>query len=331
MAYRKPRLVWVNTKEDSREAGYFNPELGELLYIPGNDGYLGRGLHCVRGNALRGRKKTLDTLNIWYIDDFQVKNLQTNQSLHGTIPTLVGDTWGEMIWKGPIVAVMKEGNKWDPRRVTDITLTAYRDAVDYLGYFRDGYGSMVDGVGAEDGLSKKVVADQAGKVKGVRVNCLGDQAGDVRDQLVQVNVPKMHPLFNLEGDHPLDIPECLGWQWVGKRYASRGGSSSRDSGEQSSVQNPLAWQLLLQVTGDDEEWGKIREHRLSYADGSVLVVDRRAKDLRVSAVRAVCRMIEQVVVPLVEQNSNNRQLGREKVLEAITSNRLQEFLENEVV
>ncbi|KAJ9633812.1 hypothetical protein H2199_009225 [Coniosporium tulheliwenetii] len=254
MASRKPRLVWIDTEEVSGEPGYFNPKLEQVLHIPGNDGYLGRGLHCVRGNLLRGRERTLDTLNIWYIDDFGVNNLNTNQSLHGTIPTLVGDTWGEKIWKGPMVAVMKVGNEWDPRQVTDISLAAYRDAIDYLGYFRDGYGSMVDGIGAEDRLSKKVLADRTGKVKGVRINCLGDQAGDSARQLVQVEVPKTHPLFNLEGDDPLDIPECLGWQWVVKRYASKREPRSGDGGEQDLVQNPLARLLLLQVSGNDEEW-----------------------------------------------------------------------------
>jgi hypothetical protein len=322
MASRKPRLVWVRTREVNGEPGYFNPELDELLHVPGNNRYIGRGLHCVRGNILRGREISLDTLNIWYIDDSTRMNLGTNQSLHGTLPALVGDTWGEMIWKGPIVAVMKVGTEFDPRQVRDITLTAYRDAIDYLGYFRDGYGSMVDGIGARDGLSKRVMADRAGKVKGVRINCLGDQGGDTTRQLVQVDVPKTHPLFNLESDDPLDILECLEWEWVVKSYTSRREPSTRDGGEQGLDQNPLVRLLLLQVSGDDEEWGKIRERRLSYADGSVLVVDRGAKDLTVRAVQAVCTMIEQVVVPLVEQNQNNRRVGREKVLEAISQARL---------
>lgn len=174
MTSRKPRLVWIDTKEVSGERGYFNPELDELLHVLGNDEYVGRGLHCVRGNTFRGRKQTLDTLNIWYIDNSLVNNLQTNQSLHGTLPTLVGDTWGEMIWKGPIVAVLKVGNEWDPQQFTDITLTAYRDAIDFLGYYRDGYGSIVDGIGAESHLSQKLLASRVGKVKRVRINGLGD-------------------------------------------------------------------------------------------------------------------------------------------------------------
>lgn len=83
-----------------------------------------------------GRRENADTVNIWYLNpDFPVASLTTNRTLHGTIPTLIGDTWGETIFKGPMVVVVKEGNASDPRRIKDVTLTAYRDAVDYLGYY----------------------------------------------------------------------------------------------------------------------------------------------------------------------------------------------------
>jgi len=75
MTSRKPKLVWVSTEEVDGEPGYFNPKLDRLLHVPGNERYLGRGLHRVQGNTLRGREKTLDTLNIWYLDDFSISNL----------------------------------------------------------------------------------------------------------------------------------------------------------------------------------------------------------------------------------------------------------------
>ena len=64
------------------------------------------------------------------------------------------------------------------------------------------------------------------------------------------------------------------------------------------------------------------------ASGSVLVVDRTTQNLTVDVVRAVCRMIEQVVVPLVAQTSGDDALRRERVVEAITLDRLQEFMGN---
>jgi hypothetical protein len=55
--------------------------------------------------------------------------------------------WEDTILKGPMV-VVEEGNASDPRRIRDVTLTAYRDAIDLLGYYIETQGSMIDGTGA---------------------------------------------------------------------------------------------------------------------------------------------------------------------------------------
>jgi hypothetical protein len=112
MGTRSPRLIWVDSKEDDIEQGYFHPVLDEFLRVPGHNRYTGRNPLFVRGNSLRGRETNRDTLHIWHLDfdaDPIPTNLITNQSLHG-IPTLIGDTWGEFIWKGPLITVMKVGS-----------------------------------------------------------------------------------------------------------------------------------------------------------------------------------------------------------------------------
>jgi hypothetical protein len=69
----KPRLVWVGQEE------YLHLDLGQIFYI-------GRRLHVVRGNRLRGRKENADTTNMWYLDpDQPIANLTTNQTVHGII------------------------------------------------------------------------------------------------------------------------------------------------------------------------------------------------------------------------------------------------------
>lgn len=74
----QPKLVWVDTEEIEGDPGYFSPKLDELLSVPGNSGYLGRNVHCVRRNMIRGRETNRDTLNIWYIDDPRFRNLYPN-------------------------------------------------------------------------------------------------------------------------------------------------------------------------------------------------------------------------------------------------------------
>jgi hypothetical protein len=327
MTERRPRLVWVDTEEvevdREVEEDYFNPKLDELLRIAGNDRYIGRTLQCIRGNLLRGRERNSDTLNIWHLDDFQINKLATtNQSIHGTVPTLIGDTWGEMIWKGPMIAVMKVGNTYDPRRVTDMTLTGYRDAIDYLGYYRDTYGSMVDGPGSRAHLAKRILADRAGKVRGVRVNCVGDQANKGEGDVVAVDVPKTHPLFNLEGDDPLSIPDILGWAWVAKRYRGQGKTGSTSEG---GTDNPVARQLLTQTSLRSEKWGGVCQ---SWQDplGSVLIVNRRGGDLDVGRVRKMYDFIEQVVGPLMTVERGRSEAGRREVLDSISMEAFSQFV-----
>lgn len=49
MAEERPTLTWVDSKEDEYEdRNYFHPVLDHLLHIPGETGYIGRGLRQVR-------------------------------------------------------------------------------------------------------------------------------------------------------------------------------------------------------------------------------------------------------------------------------------------
>ncbi|MCJ1360495.1 MAG: hypothetical protein MMC33_010500 [Icmadophila ericetorum] len=326
MGMRSPCLVWVDSKEDEHERGYFNPKLDQLLIVPGHSRYIGRNLICVGGNSLRGRKTNQDTLNIWYLDDDPIPNLVTNQSIHGTVPTLIGDTWGEFIWKGPLVAVLKVGSTRDPRLLTDITLTAYRDAIDYLGYYRDTIGSMIDGIGMRDHLAKRILEDRARKVWGVRINCIGDQNRG-EPELVRVAVPKTHPLFNLEGDDPFDIPDRLDRQWVAKAYSGKSRKSSPGEAE-SDLVNPLARLLLLQTSVENGKWVGLRPWWHDSNIGSILVVARRFGDVEVDEVMNICRFIQQRIVPLMTDERALTLEGRQEVLAAITEENLAVFLES---
>jgi hypothetical protein len=183
----KPQLCWLNTKEIER--GFVKADLDEALHIPGQKGYIGRGLQIVRGNSMRGRPHFLDSLNIWYLGDFETDDLPVNACLHGTYNALCAHGLGEKFWKGPLVVHLKAGNDFDAKKMKDMTLTAYRDAIDYLSYFRETIGSMIERPEHNDHFSKLMMKRVTGKVKGVRINCLGDQAGDPAHEFVQVDVP----------------------------------------------------------------------------------------------------------------------------------------------
>ncbi|KAM5357567.1 hypothetical protein ACJZ2D_016138 [Fusarium nematophilum] len=117
----------------------------------------------------------------------------------GTVPTLIGDSRGDFIWRDPVVAVMRAGNEYEPRPCIDITLTAYRDTI----------GSMIDEPGRQHHLSRVILSERTSKVTGIRINCRRDQAIRQEPQMVEVAVPKTHPLFSLEGDDRCDISQLF--------------------------------------------------------------------------------------------------------------------------
>jgi hypothetical protein len=114
----KPSLCWPKAKEVKSAAGYFEPNLDEVLRVPGQTGYLGRGLQIVRGNILRGRPKFPDSLNIRCIDDFATDDFPINATLHGGPDCLCADGWGDTMWRGPIVAYLKKGDDFDAKKMT---------------------------------------------------------------------------------------------------------------------------------------------------------------------------------------------------------------------
>jgi hypothetical protein len=165
---------------------------------------------------------------------------------------------------------------------------------------------MIDAPGSRDPLSKLIMSERSGKVKGVRVNCLGDQAGDPARQFVQVEAPLTHPLFSLQGDDDLDIMGNLNQNWAVYRYA---GHQDPDAEED---QNPNLNLLLLAVTTHlmgSPAWGTIEDYYKPHSTGSLLVVDKTKHDLDVRKVQAICKLIKDWVVPMLPGEGREGRLG----------------------
>jgi hypothetical protein len=284
------------------------------MHIPGSDGYIGRALLDIRDNLLRGRQRNKDAVFIWHIDKSRlVQNLITNHTVHGAPPIVTGDTLDEMIWAGPMVIVMKEDSMvMDPRLCKDITLEAYKDAIDHLSFYHDGYGSAIDSIGTRAEFAKRVLESKGGKTVGIRVNCASDQVSQGWIGVAPIPVPKMHPLFDLESDDPPTIPEILGHDWVAKKY---GGGSGATRG----LQNSLAQLLFLRLDIENSRWVGSREsHGVDrVGGGSVLVVDRRKHEVKEEEVRSMCRLTKDVVVPLMTEETARLSNGRRMIVQAV--------------
>jgi hypothetical protein len=313
----KPHLCWLNTKD--AQPGYVEADLDKALCIPGQEGYIGRTVRTVRGNCMRGRPRFLDLLNIWFLDEFTTEDLPVNECLHGSYNAVCPNGLGEKFWKGPVYVHLSAINISDTRRMKDITLTAYRDAVDFLAYFRDGVGSLIEWPEYESDSSQLVMKDLTGKVKGVRINCLGDQAGDLAREFVQVDVPRTHPVF-LEGYDPLEIALNFDERWVVDRYNGYKDTSAEEA------QNTSGRNLQLSISErmlESKGWGKVPENRVGYTTGSLLVVDRFRKDIDVSKVRAACQLVKEQVIPLLAKGDK---VVRAEILNALTPGKLEQFM-----
>jgi hypothetical protein len=209
-----------------------------------------------------------------------------------------------------VVVTMREGDAFDPPLVKDVNLVAYRDAIDFLGYYRDGYGSMVDGIGKDGHLAKRVMEERIGKVTGWRLNCTNDQSTRNEPAMVPVAVPRAHPLFICEGDDPLQIPDILGFEWVARAYY-------RAHREATELENKMARLLLLRIAVKDGKWEGPWRHWNDPAIGSVLLVHRRRGEVKQDTVLAICKLIEDVVLPLMTDERAQRPGAEKEVTDAV--------------
>jgi hypothetical protein len=306
--------------------------LDQLLHVPDQAGYVGCGLQIVRGNILRGRPKFLDSLNIWYIGDHVTDQLPVNDTLHGGRYSACADGWGEKFWRGPVVAYLKAGNDLDAKKMKNMTLTAYPDAIDYLGYYCETIGSMIDQPGSSAHRSKVIMGERSGKVKGVRLNCDGDAAGDPSRRFVSVDVPRNYPLFTLQGDDPLEIPQHFDEDWVVYRYNGYKDPSAPEAQNHFGklLQLVISEEYLettersqIEIDTGMAEWGKVPDHRQADTTGRLLLVSQSKGDVDVRKAKAICEMIGHVIGTHVEDMHTE---DREALLDLLTSEALERFM-----
>jgi hypothetical protein len=207
-----------------------------------------------------------------------------------------------------------------------MALTSYRDAIDYLAYYREIYGSMIDEPGSQSTLGKRVMNERSRKIKGVRINCVGDVAGDPSRHFVAVNVPRTHPFFMLEGDDPLDVANNFGESWAVYRYAGYKNPSAPEA------QNGVSEWLQLAISEDyleSKDFGKVPEWRKPATTSSVLHVSPTNEDLDVRKVKVVVEQISRNLK--APQTSGYGYEDRKAILDAMMPEDLEEYILNDGV
>lgn len=228
-------------------------------------------------NLLRDRVLA-NTLEVTCRETFAVDGSQVKKSIVKATNDCTGITW-----KGPIVALKKRGLGMDPHFYMDIDLQDYRDVVDY--FISYGNESVQDiQVGRKD---------TKGKVRGVKINCVGDQRAFGAEVYSPVDVPIDHPVF-YEPIAPISSS-------VGMPLHTRKYPPNRLWKEDHSAYMNIPATFLHQNIDDTSsaEWGWVPTMWQDEV-GSVLVVRSDGQDVTTQQLEALCYFCRFKMPPLFE-------------------------------
>ncbi len=172
----KPKPVWLHCKwHDDEEDGKF--QLAECESFLGHDG---SPKHApIQHNPVLKRVLS-NTIYVCHRDTFLIDGSKTNNSVASIIATKPGQYHD---WRGPIIAYGKEGLGTDQIACKDLDMRDFRHVADY--FLSYGYTPPPTTTQQPTGA----------KVKGVKINCLGDQKMLGKSHFEAVEVPTTDPIF----------------------------------------------------------------------------------------------------------------------------------------
>ncbi|KAK5635129.1 hypothetical protein RRF57_010841 [Xylaria bambusicola] len=282
---RQPKLIWLHCEwkhlEEDEDGGRGHqipdaiPFLHEYPYTAN-----------VQYNPVLAR--SLDNIVcVSYRDGFLIDGSAPNSSIKAIIETRRGYHHD---WRGPILAYGRVGPGLDPPECRDIDMNDFHHITDYfVSYASD----LVS-------LPASLPADTPGSriVKGVRINCIGDEKMFKKPHFEEVQVLTSHSIFS-EGESS-EIAERIGFPILTQRcFPHPNWANAEDSemfGRMSPYNNQDATFLHLcidpKVKGDFSRgvlgWGWAPQ-QWQQGVGSTIAVRKDQKPLSPWHVEALCR------------------------------------------
>ena len=172
---KKPKVFWLHCKWRNDDDGvkFQHPEFGSLL---GPDAFPSNT--SVQRNPVLKRDLS-DTIIVCYRDTFLVDGSKANSSIAGINATKPGQYHD---WRGPVIAYGKLGLGIDPTACKDLDMNAFRHITDFFLTYN----------------SKPAPATQKSKdikVKGVKINCIGDETMFNKPHYEAIEVSSTDPIF----------------------------------------------------------------------------------------------------------------------------------------
>ncbi|KAI1386615.1 uncharacterized protein F4822DRAFT_321829 [Hypoxylon trugodes] len=172
----RPEIVWLHCPWHDDDDDDFPCQFPASAPIVGKDAF-GRTLP-VQYNPFLQRKLT-DTIHILHRDAALIDGSLPNRSVAAVTATQPYQT---LDWRGPILAYGMVGLGVDQVACKDIDMNDFRHVADHL---------VACGMESKPDIRRNV----GEKVKGVRINCLGDQKMFNKPVFEAVEVPSTDPIF----------------------------------------------------------------------------------------------------------------------------------------
>jgi hypothetical protein len=187
---KTPQLIWL--------PWYWRGIPGDNYQSPVLDEFLGAGVFPERSpvdyNPIL-KRASRDCVTICCREGFLVDGSVPNSSVSAITSTKPGRYHD---WRGPILAYSKHGPDMNARICKDLDMNDFRHAADYFRWYN--YEPVLPASPAQP--------SQSPKVKGVRVNCDGDQKMFNKPQFEAVEIPATDPIFTIHNTS--DIADRIG-------------------------------------------------------------------------------------------------------------------------
>ena len=284
---KNPKLVWLRCTwrrfgddEDDADA-YQKPEVTSFL---GPDA-------CERDAPIQYnpvlKRKLSDTIYICHRDSFLVDGSKTNNSIAGIMTTTAGQKHD---WRGPVIAYGKVGLNNDPTFCRDLDMNDFRHIADYfLSYNANPAPASQKPLGP--------------KIKGVRINCVGDQKRFDKPHFEAVEVFLTDLIFS---DHDTsDIADRIGLPIFTRRcppdpeWLNKAENENFDFNNQDATFLHLCCdrQGVFDIHSGNFGWG-FASQQWQNRVGSAIVVRQDKKPLLPLHAEALCKYCRHEIGPL---------------------------------
>lgn len=262
------------------------------------------------------QKRLPGGIHICYRDTFLIDGSLPNKSTAAILATI---PYGSHEWRGPIVAVGREGRSLDPESCRDLEMNDFRYIADHL---------IAYGRWSLD-INTPGKSDQEA-VKGVRINCLGDRKVFGKPLYEPVDILSMDPVFSQFWNDTSDIADRIGLpiltrqcppslRWMRTKGQYDFGGQSPDNNQDATFLH-----LCCDPKADNFPAGpgwSMASFKWQQSVGSVIVVRRDQKPLDPLHIEALCHYCRYEIRPLMGHTMGeyapDEPLARDLVLQMI--------------